>query len=189
MSGAICPCGSGRLLEACCGQFHSGERAPDAEILMRSRYSAYVLGLEDYLQATWHPDNRPATLELDATPRPRWLGLAIKAHTPLDEHHATVEFIARYKLNGRAFKLHEVAGSKKSMGTGCMPMVKFANETALATFSTFCAPFNSRAGPRALLSGRRAHRTCGFPSIRTDTGLAWVRNLRALSARRSQSRT
>ncbi len=109
MSGASCPCGSGRALEVCCGPFHAGAPAPDAERLMRSRYSAYVLGLEDYLRATWHPDTCPAALELDATPRPHWLGLAVKAHTPQDDTHATVEFVARYKLNGRAFKLHETS--------------------------------------------------------------------------------
>ena len=76
---------------------------------MRSRYSAFVLGLEDYLLTTWHPDTRPAALELDAEPSPQWLGLAIQSHTPLDDHHAMVEFIARYKLNGRAFKLHETS--------------------------------------------------------------------------------
>ena len=77
----MCLCGSGRPYETCCGRFHAGEPAPDAETLMRSRYSAYVLGLEDYLQATWHPDTRPATLELDATPRPQWLGLSVKSHS------------------------------------------------------------------------------------------------------------
>lgn len=107
MSVAHCPCESGRSVEACCGQYHAGKVAPDAERLMRSRYSAFVLGLEDYLLATWHPDTRPAELELDATPSPQWLGLTIKSHTRLDDNHATVEFIARYKLNGRAFKLHE----------------------------------------------------------------------------------
>jgi len=109
MNGVACPCGSGRVLEACCGRFHAGAAVPDAESLMRSRYSAYVLGLEDYLLATWHPDTRPAALGLDATPRPQWLGLAVKTHTPQDETHATVEFIARYKLNGRAFRLHETS--------------------------------------------------------------------------------
>ena len=109
MSDVACPCGSGRALSACCGRYHAGEPAPDAVSLMRSRYSAYVLGLEDYLLATWHPATRPAVLELDATPRPQWLGLAVKAHTPQDETHATVEFVARYKLNGRAFKLHETS--------------------------------------------------------------------------------
>lgn len=76
---------------------------------MRSRYSAYVLGLEDYLLATWHPVTRPAALELDATPRPQWLGLAVKSHAPLDARQATVEFVARYKRNGRALRLHETS--------------------------------------------------------------------------------
>ncbi|MEW6591822.1 MAG: SEC-C metal-binding domain-containing protein, partial [Pseudomonadota bacterium] len=42
---SACPCGSGRLLEQCCARYHAGEAAPDAEALMRSRYSAYVFGL------------------------------------------------------------------------------------------------------------------------------------------------
>lgn len=109
MNGRACPCGSGRLLADCCGRLHAGEAAPDAETLMRSRYSAFVLGLEDYLLASWHPATRPADLELDATPRPQWLGLTVKSHTPLDASHATVEFVARYKLNGRAFRLHETS--------------------------------------------------------------------------------
>ena len=102
-----CPCGSGRAYGACCGCWHRGEAAPDAEKLMRSRYVAYVMGLEAYLLATWHPATRPAALDLDAPPRPQWLGLTIKAHVPLDATHATVEFIARYRIDGRAYRLHE----------------------------------------------------------------------------------
>jgi len=83
---------------------------------MRSRYSAFALGLEDYLRATWHPDTLLAELGLDATPTPQWMGLTIQSHTPLDEHHATVEFIARYKLNGHAFKLHETSRFEKMDG-------------------------------------------------------------------------
>jgi len=116
MSSADCPCGSGRTLAACCGRFHAGEPAPDAESLMRSRYSAYVLGLEDYLRATWHPVTRPAALGLDAVPRPQWLGLAVKSHTSLDATHATVEFVARYKLNGRAYRLHETSRFERMDG-------------------------------------------------------------------------
>ncbi|MET0935854.1 MAG: YchJ family metal-binding protein, partial [Luteibacter sp.] len=44
-----CPCGSGGSYSSCCGRWHAGEAAPSAEALMRSRYSAYVLELEDYL--------------------------------------------------------------------------------------------------------------------------------------------
>ena len=63
-----CPCGSGRTLQACCGRYHAGElagQAPDAEALMRSRYSAFVLDRLDYLLASWHASTRPPTLDLD----------------------------------------------------------------------------------------------------------------------------
>lgn len=105
----ICPCGLPRAYDDCCGRLHRGEPAPDAETLMRSRYAAYVLGLEDYLLATWHPATRPATLDLSADPRPRWLGLKVLRHTQADGTHATVEFVARYKIAGRGFRLHEVS--------------------------------------------------------------------------------
>jgi SEC-C motif-containing protein len=75
---------------------------------MRSRYSAFALGLHDYLLATWHPQTRPAFIEPDPAGL-RWLGLEVKAHRPLDERHATVEFVARHKLGGRAQRLHELS--------------------------------------------------------------------------------
>ena len=106
-----CPCGSGRTLQACCGRYHAGElagQAPDAEALMRSRYSAFVLDRLDYLLASWHPDTRPASIEPNE-PGLRWLGLAVKRHQRQDADHATVEFVARSKLGGRAHRLHEVS--------------------------------------------------------------------------------
>ena len=52
-----CPCG-GASYDACCAPFHRDEReAPDAERLMRSRYSAFALGEVDYLWRTLHPDH------------------------------------------------------------------------------------------------------------------------------------
>lgn len=106
-----CPCGSGAPYAACCGRFHAGERhlqAPDAERLMRSRYSAYVLGLADYLLATWHPGTRPASLEPDP-PGLKWLGLEVRRHERQDDDHATVSFVARSKLGGRAHRLQETS--------------------------------------------------------------------------------
>ena len=100
-----CPCGGGRYA-ACCGRWHAGEAAPDAEALMRSRYSAFVLGLSDYLLVTWHPDTRPATLDLNESPAPKWIGLQVLAHQA-EGDCAQVEFIARYKIGGRAHRLHE----------------------------------------------------------------------------------
>ena len=97
-----CPCGLAADYAACCGRFHAGDAAPDAERLMRSRYSAYVRHLPGYLRATWHPDTRPAELSLDDAPgqRTQWLGLTIHAHTRSDPDRAQVRFTARYKVGG-----------------------------------------------------------------------------------------
>ncbi len=75
---------------------------------MRSRYSAYVFKLADYLLDTWHPNTRPPSLEL-ASDEAKWFGLTIKQQHITDADHATVEFVARYKIGGRAHRLHEVS--------------------------------------------------------------------------------
>ena len=102
-----CPCGKPLAYEDCCGRYHAGTPAPDAEALMRSRYSAYVLGLEPYLLSTWHPTTRPDSLGLTTDPAPKWLGLEVKRHEPTGPDSAIVEFVARYKVGGRAHRLHE----------------------------------------------------------------------------------
>jgi len=77
---------------------------------MRSRYSAYVLKLDAYLLSTWHASTRPRHLDLgDGAVTTRWLGLEIKRHEPRGEDSAIVEFVARYKVGGRAQRLHEVS--------------------------------------------------------------------------------
>ena len=75
---------------------------------MRSRYSAYVRGLAEYVLDTWHPRTRPAQIEPDP-PGLRWLGLAVHRHEARDADHATVTFVARSKLGGRAHRLHETS--------------------------------------------------------------------------------
>ncbi|MDO8207746.1 MAG: YchJ family metal-binding protein [Gallionella sp.] len=114
MAIASCPCGRGGYA-ACCGRYHLGAPAPDAESLMRSRYAAYVLKLEAYLLATWHPDTRPATLEL-AIDDTKWLGLEVKKHIVNETDQSTVEFVARYKIGGRAHRLHEISRFTRSDG-------------------------------------------------------------------------
>lgn len=107
--GEPCPCGSGQCYAACCGPLHAGEQpAASAEALMRSRYSAYVLKLADYLLATWHPSTRPSELDLAADDS-KWLGLDVKRHEVQDDDRATVEFVARYRIAGRGHRLHEVS--------------------------------------------------------------------------------
>jgi SEC-C motif-containing protein len=78
---------------------------------MRSRYSAYVLGLEDYLLATWHETTRPAALHLAAhSPKPTWLGLSVKRHENPGADTAIVEFVARLRMGGgSAERMHETS--------------------------------------------------------------------------------
>lgn len=76
---------------------------------MRSRYVAYVLKLADYLRATWHPETCPEDLQLDEDPAPQWLGLEVRKHQLVDATHATVEFVARWRVTGRGQRLHEIS--------------------------------------------------------------------------------
>ncbi len=113
-----CPCGTGRSYADCCARWHAGPmhlQAPDAAALMRSRYTAYVLALDDYLLATWHPTTRPGSMS-SSDPGLRWLGLDVRAHTVIDADHATVEFVARSKVGGRAHRLHEVSRFVRESG-------------------------------------------------------------------------
>ena len=105
----LCPCGAGQNYAACCARFHFGPlhlQAPTAEALMRSRYSAHVLGLGGYLLDTWHASTRPADVPT-FDPALRWLGLEVRRHAMLADGSAVVEFVARSKLAGRAQRLHE----------------------------------------------------------------------------------
>ncbi len=74
---------------------------------MRSRYSAYVLQLASYVQATWHASTRPAEMSFDDA-QTKWLGLDVRSQSQQGDT-AMVEFIARYKVNGRAQRLHEIS--------------------------------------------------------------------------------
>lgn len=132
----LCPCGyteiatkpvknlQGRTCENggttyvdCCGRYlDGGETPPTAEALMRSRYTAYTLGREDYLLATWTQDTRPASLGLENEPPRKWLGLEVKHHEQLEPNQAMVEFVARYKVNGRAHRLHEISRFVRETG-------------------------------------------------------------------------
>jgi SEC-C motif domain protein len=112
-----CPCGSGLAYPDCCDPFITGTELPEtAAQLMRSRYSAYTRGDADYLRATWHPTTRHQ--DITADPAVHWLGLKILATeaggTP--DRHGVVEFVARYKIGGRAHRLHERSRFKRHQG-------------------------------------------------------------------------
>ncbi len=69
---------------------------------MRSRFSAYSLDRQQYLLSSWHPTTRPDSIESD--PSIHWLRLKIiNAERRTDQ----VEFVATFKRNGKAHKMHE----------------------------------------------------------------------------------
>jgi SEC-C motif-containing protein len=102
----------------CCGRYHAGQPAENAELLMRSRYSAYALaqgrylrqantekaqGLLEYLINTWHPGTAPENLSLEPL---QWVGLDVLEHAESD-NAGIVEFRAYYKVNGKAEMMQE----------------------------------------------------------------------------------
>ena len=103
MSLSKCPCNPSMAYQSCCQPLHDGAVATTPEQLMRSRYSAFALGLTDYLHATWHPSTRPA---LDLKDNPRWVQLQI-LDSGQQHQHGWVHFRAFYQEQGELQMLEE----------------------------------------------------------------------------------
>lgn len=105
----LCPCGSKKALTACCQPIHQmPSRAQHPEQLMRARYSAHVLGLVDFVVATYHPScgaeqYREAIAE---SVHSNWLGLEVISSEIADNGEGFVEFKAYYQDDDEFF-LHE----------------------------------------------------------------------------------
>ncbi len=105
-----CPCGSNKGYNDCCKDLHQGLRqATTAEELMRSRYTAYVKKLKDYLLSTWHSSQRAAMENLSFEPDLRWSGLKVTATKAGLENdtEGEVEFTASYRFHNRPAQLKE----------------------------------------------------------------------------------
>ena len=104
------PAGKPLAYGDCCGRWldPSAQAAtpPDAQSLMRSRYSAFVLERAAYLMESWVASHRPERIAFD--PGVKWLGLDVRAHRVTGDNTAEVEFVARQKpAAGPAVRLHE----------------------------------------------------------------------------------
>ncbi|HIQ14502.1 MAG TPA: hypothetical protein EYH38_02875 [Leucothrix sp.] len=99
-----CPCQSGKHYKLCCKRYHLGKiQAPTAESLMRSRYSAYVLNLPQYVYRTWYSKTRPPLQELRKSTSQNFVMLQIidtQFGLETDET-GTVTFIATFEENGQ----------------------------------------------------------------------------------------
>ncbi|MBF0356061.1 MAG: SEC-C domain-containing protein [Alphaproteobacteria bacterium] len=117
----LCPCSSGLELTACCGPILKGTPALTAEALMRARYVAFVGGDLDFLERTLAPE---AKADMDrhaveaAMKGVEALGFELRAVDGGEEgeNSASVEYVARFKSNGKPLAHHERASFRRENG-------------------------------------------------------------------------
>ncbi len=107
-----CPCNSQLDYTKCCEPYITGKSiAPTPEALMRSRYSAYVKMALPYLLETLAPearkDHNPDDIK-EWSEKSEWLGLEV-----VSAKDDTVEFVAKYKTQGKILEHHEVSKFRK----------------------------------------------------------------------------
>ena len=155
-----CPCGSGSVLEQCCGPYHSGEAvAPTAEALMRSRYAAFVRGLIDYVVATHDPLSRDDVDVEGArawSEESEWTGLEIVAAKEVGDE-GSVEFIARYRRDGHDLEHHEHSTFRREDGVWYYTNGTIARPEPVVRE----APKVGRNEPCPCGSGKKFKRCCG----------------------------
>lgn len=115
---SICPCGSGRELSGCCGPILGGAPAPTAEALMRSRYTAFVVGNIDHIDRTHVPEIRDDFNRAEAeraADEMEWLGLEVR-HASEEGDTGTVEFLVRMRRGDQDLAQYEVSSFRRIGG-------------------------------------------------------------------------
>ncbi len=157
-----CPCKSQKSLEKCCGPYLSeGRAAPTAEALMRSRYTAYAQGNIDYVEKTTAPE---ALRDFDRagseqwSKKAEWVGLEIVSMSEgkEDDETGTVEFIAKYKMDGSEHQHHEVSHFRREDGTWLFVDGKLMREPVRNE-----GPRVGRNDPCPCGSGKKYKKCCG----------------------------
>jgi len=157
-----CPCGSGRSYDDCCGPYISGaKKAPTAEALMRSRYTAYAKHAVDYIVDTCVRDGQ-RDIDVEQTrkwsEKSQWLGLKIVSSSkggPADSE-GTVEFIASYAMDGLKDEHREKAKFKKTDGVWL-----YEDGEIVPTTIVRAGPKVGRNDPCTCGSGKKYKHCCG----------------------------
>ena len=119
---SLCPCKSRLPYKECCMPYHYGrKKAETAEILMRSRYSAFFFRRIDYLLDTTHPRMRTAALQqelMESMQNITWSVLRVLSSSKggVDDKVGKVEFVADYYFKGECYELHEHSRFKRHKG-------------------------------------------------------------------------
>jgi SEC-C motif-containing protein len=158
-----CPCGSGRSYAECCEPYISGvEKPPTAEVLMRSRYSAYAEHVIDYIIGTCVREEGREAIDVKETrewsEQSKWLGLKILSTDKggANDSQGTVEFEASYERNGLRDLHHEQARFKKVDGQWLYEDGHVVPVTVVRT-----SPKVGRNDPCPCGSGKKYKHCCG----------------------------
>lgn len=157
----LCPCGSKKNYSDCCEPFLKGsKKAPTAEALMRSRYTAFAVGELDYIEKTHHESTR-SELDMEGVKswatNSEWIGLEIReVEGGLEKDTlGKVEFKCRFNFNDQEQVHHELSTFKKENNEWFFVDGVMKNSTQKRT-----APKVGRNDPCPCGSGKKAKKCC-----------------------------
>lgn len=156
-----CPCGSGLSFEACCGPVISGAPAATAEALMRSRYSAYVVGELNHVADTHAPEVRDDFNRPEAERLARhciFEGIEIRKATETGER-AQIDFVLRFTRDGKDMIQVELADFRKVDGRWLYAGGKLSPQVTQRNVVRI-----GRNDPCPCGSGKKAKKCCGMAS-------------------------
>lgn len=156
-----CPCGTTKDYSECCEPFLKGTaKAPTAEKLMRSRYTAFAVGELDYVEKTHSPATRKE-LDMEGVRswalNSKWLGLEIRETDKGMEKDTTgkVEFKCKFIFNGAEQTHHELSTFEKTDGEWFFVDGVMRNNTVKRA-----EPKIGRNDPCSCGSGKKAKKCC-----------------------------
>jgi SEC-C motif-containing protein len=156
---AECPCGSGLHFEKCCGPIIGGQPAATAQALMRSRYTAYVVGALDHVANTHAVEVRDDFNRAEAERLARhciFQGLEIR-ETSENGDRAQVDFVLRFKRDGKDMIQVEVADFRKEKGRWLYAGGKLSPQVTQRNVNRV-----GRNDPCTCGSGKKAKKCCGI---------------------------
>ena len=108
----LCPCGSGQLFASCCEPILNGEKqAPNAEALMRARFTAHARRDFKFLHTSYRATAATPYTPEEGEPAMQWTKLVVHSHETVPENpdKAFVDFSAYGTEEGVEKVLHEKA--------------------------------------------------------------------------------
>ena len=153
-----CPCGSGKQFGACCALYINGASAPDAQALMRSRYTAYVVGALDHVAATHAPEVRDDFNRAEAERLAR-----ICEFQELDIRNvvengdtAQIDFVIRFRRDNKDMMQVELAEFRRESGRWLYAGGKLSSQVSQRTVTRVGRNDACPCG-----SGKKAKKCCG----------------------------